>query len=143
MSTRRTLSARQPSMPSTSPWRWPERRGASGSTVSRGGSIAAMPTIRANGLDIGYDEAGSGPVLLLLHGAATPGWQTYDALLPRLTSSFRVLLPDARGHGRTRWNVADGFEAGWLVDDALAFVDALGVTTFHLGGYSMGGMTAL
>jgi pimeloyl-ACP methyl ester carboxylesterase len=102
-----------------------------------------MPTIRANGLDIGYDEAGSGPVLLLLHGAATPGWQTYDALLPRLTSSFHVLMPDARGHGRTRWNVADGFQAGWLVDDALAFVDSLGVTTFHLGGYSMGGMTAL
>jgi len=102
-----------------------------------------MPTIRANGLDIGYDEAGSGPVLLLLHGAATPGAQTYDALLPRLTSTFRVLMPDARGHGRTRWDVKDGFEAGWLVDDARAFVDALGVTTFHLAGYSMGGMTAL
>jgi hypothetical protein len=27
---------------------------------------------------------------------------------------------------------ADGFEAGWLVDDALAFVDALGVSAFHL-----------
>jgi pimeloyl-ACP methyl ester carboxylesterase len=102
-----------------------------------------MPTIRANGLEIGYDEAGSGPVLLLLHGAATPGTQTYDALLPRLTAMFRVLMPDARGHGRTRWDVADGFAAGWLVDDALAFVDALGVTTFHLAGYSMGGLTAL
>src|SRR5262249_30003623 len=41
------------------------------------------------------------------------------------------------------WNVADGFEAGWLVDDALAFVDALGIGTFDLAGYSMGGMTAL
>ena len=102
-----------------------------------------MATIRANGLEIGYDEAGTGPTLLLLHGAATLGARTYDALLPRLTPSFRVVMPDARGHGRTRWNVADGFEAGWLVDDALAFVDALGVTGFHLGGYSMGGMTAL
>jgi len=102
-----------------------------------------MPTIRANGLEIGYDDAGTGPTLLLLHGAATLGARTYDALLPRLTPSFRVVMPDARGHGRTRWNVADGFEAGWLVDDALAFVDALGVTGFHLGGYSMGGMTAL
>jgi pimeloyl-ACP methyl ester carboxylesterase len=102
-----------------------------------------MPTIRANGLDIGYDGAGDGPALLLLHGAATPGARTYDALLPRLTPSFHVLMPDARGHGRTRWDVADGFEAGWLVDDALAFLDALGVTTFHLAGYSMGGMTAL
>ena len=102
-----------------------------------------MPTIRANGLDIAYDEAGSGPPLVLLHGAATPGWQTYDALLPRLSRMFRVLMPDARGHGRTRWDVADGFEARWLVDDALAFVDAIGLNAFHLAGYSMGGMTAL
>ena len=102
-----------------------------------------MPTIRANGLDIGYDEAGSGPPLVLLHGAGTPGLQTFDALLPRLAAAFHVLMPDARGHGRTRWNVDDGFEAGWLVDDALAFVEALGVSTFHLVGHSMGGMTAL
>jgi 3-oxoadipate enol-lactonase len=79
----------------------------------------------------------------MLHGAATPGRQTFDALVPRLATAFQVLLPDARGHGRTRWDVADGFRAGWLVDDALAFVDALGLRTFHLAGYSMGGMTAL
>ena len=102
-----------------------------------------MPTILANGLDIGYDVAGTGPPLLLLHGAATPGRRTWDALLPSLATGFRVYLPDARGHGRTKWDVADGFEAGWLVDDALTFADALGLTTFHLGGYSMGAMTAL
>ena len=102
-----------------------------------------MPTIDANGLAIGYDVVGDGPPLLLLHGAATPGRQTWDALLPRLASSFRAYLPDARGHGRTRWDVADGFRADWLADDALAFADAAGLTTFHLAGYSMGGMTAL
>jgi len=102
-----------------------------------------MPTVHANGLDIGYDLAGAGPPLLLLHGAATPGRQTWDALLPGLASGFRLFMPDARGHGRTRWDVADGFEAGRLVDDAIAFADAVGLTTFHLAGYSMGGMTAL
>jgi pimeloyl-ACP methyl ester carboxylesterase len=102
-----------------------------------------MPTIAANGLDIGYDDVGSGPPLLMLHGAGTPGRQTYDALVPRLSGSFRLLLPDARGHGRTRSDVAAGFSADLLVDDALAFADALGLGTFHLCGYSMGGMTAL
>jgi pimeloyl-ACP methyl ester carboxylesterase len=102
-----------------------------------------MPTIAANGLDIGYDEVGSGPPLVMLHGAATPGRQTYDALIPRLSGAFRLLLPDARGHGRTRWDVAAGFRLDWLVDDTLAFTDALGLETFHLAGYSMGGMTAL
>ncbi len=60
-----------------------------------------------------------------------------------MAAAFQVFLPDARGHGRTRWDVADGFRADWLVDDLTAFVDALGLATFHLVGYSMGGMTAL
>ena len=52
-------------------------------------------------------------------------------------------MPDARGHGATRWDAADGFRYDWLVDDLAAFVDALGLETFHLVGFSMGAMTAL
>ena len=102
-----------------------------------------MPTILANGLEIGYDVLGAGPPLVMLHGAATPGSETFDRQVPALSAGFRVHLPDARGHGRTRWDVADGFRASWLVDDVLAFVDGLGLPTFHLLGYSMGAMTAL
>jgi pimeloyl-ACP methyl ester carboxylesterase len=102
-----------------------------------------MPHISANDLDIGYDVLGDGPPLVLLHAATTTGRETYQALIPVLAARFRLYLPDARGHGRTHWDVADGFEAGWLVDDLEAFVDALDLGTFHLIGYSMGGMTAL
>jgi 3-oxoadipate enol-lactonase len=102
-----------------------------------------MPTIAANGLDIGYDDIGSGPPLVMLHGAGTTGRQTYDALIPRLAGEFRILMPDARGHGRTRWDVATGFDTDRLVEDTLAFADALGLDAFHLAGYSMGGMTGL
>lgn len=107
------------------------------------GSIAAMPTIRANGLEIGYDVVGAGPPLVMLHGASTSGHATFDAQIPPLATAFRLHLPDARGHGRTRWDAADGFDAAWLVDDLTAFVDELGLATFHLVGYSMGAMTAL
>jgi pimeloyl-ACP methyl ester carboxylesterase len=102
-----------------------------------------MPTIAANGLDIGYDEIGNGPPLVMLHGAGTTGQQTYDALVPRLSGQFRIVQPDARGHGRTRWDVAAGFDTDWLVADTLAFADALALDSFHLAGYSMGGLTAL
>jgi 3-oxoadipate enol-lactonase len=102
-----------------------------------------MPTIRANGLDIGYDLTGAGPPLVMLHGATTSGRATFEAQIPPLATAFVLHLPDARGHGRTRWDAADGFRAAWLVDDLLAFVDALGLATFHLAGYSMGAMTAL
>jgi pimeloyl-ACP methyl ester carboxylesterase len=102
-----------------------------------------MPTIRANDLEVAYEEIGSGPPLVLLHGASTTGRETFAAQIPALAESFRLYLPDARGHGRTLWDAADGFEAEWLVDDLEAFVDGLGLRTFHLIGYSMGAMTAL
>ena len=102
-----------------------------------------MPTIRANDLEIAYEVVGSGPPLVLLHAASSTGRQTYAAQIPALADAFQLFLPDARGHGRTRWDAADGFEASWLVDDLEAFVDGLGLRTFHLIGYSMGAMTAL
>jgi pimeloyl-ACP methyl ester carboxylesterase len=102
-----------------------------------------MPRIHANGLDIGYDVLGAGPPLVMLHGAASSGQATFAAQIPRLAEAFRVYLPDARGHGTTRWDAADGFDAGWLVDDLVGFVDGLGLRSFHLAGYSMGAMTAL
>jgi pimeloyl-ACP methyl ester carboxylesterase len=102
-----------------------------------------MPTIPANGLRIAYEEIGSGPPLVMLHGASTTGRASFAAQIPVLAESFQLFLPDARGHGRTRWDAADGFEAEWLVNDLEAFVDGLGLRTFHLLGYSMGAMTAL
>ena len=102
-----------------------------------------MPTLRANGLDIGYDVRGAGPPLVVLHGATSLGREDFAAQLPSMSKAFLVHLPDARGHGRTRWDAAAGFEYGWLVDDLTGFVDELGLDSFHLLGFSMGGMTAL
>lgn len=102
-----------------------------------------MPAIRANGLDIGYDVQGAGPPLVLLHGATSLGREDYAAQLPSMSKAFHVHIPDARGHGRTRWDAAAGFRYDWLVDDLVAFVDGLGLHSFHLVGFSMGAMTAL
>ena len=102
-----------------------------------------MPTIRANGLDIAYDVHGAGPPLVLLHGATSLGREDFAAQIPLFSKAFRLYLPDARGHGGTRWDAADGFQYDWLVDDVAAFVDELGLETFHVVGFSMGAMTAL
>ena len=102
-----------------------------------------MATISAGGLEIGYDVHGVGPPLVMLHGATSTGREDFAAQVPGFSKAFRLYLPDARGHGTTRWDVADGFSYGQLVDDLLAFVDALGLETFHLMGFSMGAMTAL
>ncbi|HLX34504.1 MAG TPA: alpha/beta hydrolase [Candidatus Limnocylindrales bacterium] len=102
-----------------------------------------MPVVSANGLEIGYDVVGAGPPLVLLHGATSLGREDFAAQLPSMSKAFLVHTPDARGHGRTRWNATAGFQASWLVDDLEAFVDAIGLETFHLAGFSMGAMTAL
>ena len=102
-----------------------------------------MPTLAANGLEIGYEVHGAGPPLVLLHGATSAGREDFAAQIPLFSKAFQVIVPDARAHGTTRWDAARGFRYEWLIDDLGAFVDALGLGTFHLLGFSMGAMTAL
>jgi pimeloyl-ACP methyl ester carboxylesterase len=102
-----------------------------------------VPTLAANDLEIAYETHGAGPPLVLLHGATSAGREDFAAQIPLLSKAFQVIVPDARGHGATRWDAAQGFRYAWLVDDLRGFVDGLGLDTFHLFGFSMGAMTAL
>ncbi|MGH9095063.1 MAG: alpha/beta fold hydrolase, partial [Acidimicrobiales bacterium] len=85
------------------------------------------------------DDAGSGPVVLLLHGQ--PGrardWHRVQA---RLTDSCRVLIPDRLGYGRTGGRAA-GFAAN--ADACLALLDRLGVDRAVVAGHSWAGAVAL
>lgn len=102
-----------------------------------------MPHVRANGLDIHYTAEGAGPPLVMLHGATSSAAEDWSAQRPLFRKAFRLFLVDARSHAGTRWDAADGFDKELLVADLLAFVDALGLATFHLAGFSMGAMTSL
>ena len=99
--------------------------------------------VTANGLEMGYVTEGSGPPLVMLHGASSSGREDFAAQLPLFRRAFQCFAPDARGHASTRWDVRDGFQYAWLVDDLEAFADALGLASFHLLGFSMGAATAL
>src|SRR5687768_4978930 len=79
----------------------------------------------------------------MLHGATSTSREDWAAQRPAFRKAFRLYLVDARGHAGTRWDVRDGFDRDMLVDDLLAFVDALNLRTFHVVGFSMGAMTAL
>jgi pimeloyl-ACP methyl ester carboxylesterase len=102
-----------------------------------------LPTVDANGITINYTVEGAGPPLIMLHGATSAPLEDWAAQRPAFRRAFRVYLPDARGHAATRWDARQGFTRDMLVDDLLGFADGLGLTTFHLLGFSMGAMTAL
>jgi pimeloyl-ACP methyl ester carboxylesterase len=102
-----------------------------------------MPTIDANGRATAYEVDGAGPPLVLLHGATGSGGDHFAGLRPVLATAFRCYMPDARGHGGTAWDPSASWTTVDLVADVDAFVDAVGLASFHLLGYSMGGMTAL
>jgi pimeloyl-ACP methyl ester carboxylesterase len=102
-----------------------------------------LPTVDANGITINYTVEGAGPPLIMLHGATSAPLEDWAAQRPAFRQAFRLYLPDARGHAGTRWDTRQGFTSDMLVDDLLGFADGLGLTTFHLLGFSMGAMTAL
>ena len=59
-------------------------------------------TVSVNGIELAYREQGQGEPLLLLHGffGSSADWvHLFD--LDELARSYRLILPDARGHGRS------------------------------------------
>jgi len=97
--------------------------------------------VHANGIDIHYRIAGSGPWLTLSHSLCTD-LSMWDAQMAALTPHFRVLRYDTRGHGQSGAPQGADEAYTWeqLSGDALALFDALGIAQTHFVGLSMGGM---
>ncbi len=59
-----------------------------------------MPQVKLGEADIYYEDFGSGPPILLLHGMLESGrWLAQLAL--SFSTHYRVILPDLRGYGRS------------------------------------------
>lgn len=90
---------------------------------------------------LAYREVGDGPPLLLLNGYAATKEDWDPTFLSALGAASRVICPDHRGIGGSPALPGDTTIAA-MAADALAFADALGLETFDLAGWSMGGMVA-
>ncbi|MEV6978445.1 alpha/beta hydrolase [Kitasatospora sp. NPDC093806] len=94
----------------------------------------------ADGL-LAYRDEGprDGEALVLLHSVYADSTQ-FDNLIPGLTAlGYRVIAPDARGHGRSA-NASKPFRPA---DDLADLLRHLGVRQAALVGVSMGGMTGI
>jgi len=84
---------------------------------------------------------GHGPALLLLNGWSTSGLAWPSAWLRELRRSHRVIRPDNRGTGYSRFAPIP-FTIGDLAEDVIDVLDDAGVETATVLGLSMGGMIA-
>ncbi len=100
-----------------------------------------MPTIERNGATLHFSERGTGPAIFLQHAlsADSRSWDAIGVADTLVARGFRVILPDALGHGRSSVAPTDRVDLANRVDDLLAVADALKVESFHYAGYSMGG----
>jgi 3-oxoadipate enol-lactonase len=87
---------------------------------------------------LSHDDLGSGPPVVLLHSGVTDR-RMWDALVPALSHSFRVVRPDLRGFGDSPLPPGRYADA----DDVAALLDFLGVADAAVVGSSMGGRVAL
>ncbi|GHG50648.1 MULTISPECIES: alpha/beta fold hydrolase [Amycolatopsis] len=97
-----------------------------------------MAAIEVGGTAFGYDEAGEGPAVVLLH-AALGDRRMWDAQFTALAATHRVIRYDRRGFGETRGETGEHAH----YEDLLALLDARGIEQAALVGASMGGACAL
>lgn len=110
--------------------------------MSAGAGAAPLSRTLVGGMDIAYrlDGPADAPVVLLVHGLLADH-RVWDAVAARLSTTYRVLRHDLRGHG------GSGISPGpctmqALGQDTVGLMDALGIARVHLVGTSLGGMLA-
>lgn len=87
------------------------------------------------------DFGGSGREVVLLHGLAGHAGEWEDTAR-WLTDKYRVIAPDARGHGRSERHPTDVSRSSY-VEDASFLIEQLARPPVILVGQSLGGQTAL
>jgi pimeloyl-ACP methyl ester carboxylesterase len=93
-----------------------------------------------NGVNLYYETHGSGRPMILLHGGLGSG-EMFGPILPTLSASHQVILPDLQGHGRTA-DVDRPIDIRLMADDIAALIDRLGLEKPDIVGYSLGGGVA-
>lgn len=102
-----------------------------------------MPKVRANGLELYYEEAGKGSPVVFLHEFAGD-WRSWEAQIRFFSSRYRAITYCARGYWPSDIPESpDAYSQEHQIEDLKGLMDALGIEKAHLCGLSMGSYTTL
>lgn len=96
-----------------------------------------MFTTIDNGLGLYFEDEGRGMVVVLVHGLRCSS-VTWRHQIPALSSKFRVIAPDLRGHGQTDKPAGPYAVDDWI-NDLKQLLDRLELSRVVLIGHSLGG----
>ncbi|MES2904682.1 MAG: alpha/beta hydrolase [Pseudomonadota bacterium] len=110
--------------------------------LSQTSPTAPGKLVQVGDITIHYVERGSGEPLLLLHGFGMCGKGDWGDHLDELAKTYRVIMPDLRGHGWST-NPSGKFTMRQSAEDIRGLLDQLGLKNIRAMGISAGGMTLL
>jgi pimeloyl-ACP methyl ester carboxylesterase len=93
-----------------------------------------------DGVRLACQVSGSGPVLVMVHGAGSARWG-FDLLRPHLDHRFTVVTADRRGRGDSADGDHGGYRIELEIEDVLAVLREFGPEA-SLFGHSFGGLIA-
>ena len=97
--------------------------------------------VEVDGVRTYYEVAGTGDPLILLHGGLCTA-ETWDAQTAALAATYRVYVPERYGHGRTP-DVDGPYTYEAMAQHTIGFMEALGIQSAHLAGWSDGALVGL
>ena len=99
-----------------------------------------MPRAVVNGINLSYDDYGSGDPVVLITGSGATGKMWTPHQVPALTAAgFRVITVDNRGMPPSDL-CPEGFTIDDMVADTVGLIQFLGIDSCRIVGFSLGAM---
>ena len=100
-----------------------------------------MAKTRINNIEIAYDDTGSGPAVVLVHGYPF-NRSLWTEQVSALADRYRVVALDLRGHGESEASTGAS-TMKLMAQDIAGLMDELQIDRAVIGGLSMGGYVTL
>jgi len=100
-------------------------------------SVVRVGSQNGSGIDLYFEDHGSGPPVMLIHGYPLNGrsWERQECAL--LEAGYRVISYDRRGFGQSS-KPTIGYDFDTLAADLAVLIEHLDLTDLSLVGYCMG-----